>query len=151
MESAYVSKYIFEFKLQFYKDVVDLHYKLLNILSLICFDTGNYYCFCTKYKGCEEEYNAESRLCSLCRIPIHFNNFEEFLDRNQFHLVNLKKYARKLYALLLEYYDVDKTSLEAFSVEYSYLFRYWNSGETTSSSLRELIENLTEIKKINKR
>ena len=85
MESAYVSKYIFEFKLQFYKDVVDLHYKLLNILSLICFDTGNYYCFCTKYKGCEEEYNAGSRLCPLCRIPIHFNNFEEFLLKYPVH------------------------------------------------------------------
>ena len=68
-----------------YTDIVNRHYKLLNILSLICYDTGYYYCFCAKCEGCEEEYNVGSRLCPLCRIPIHFSSTEEFLDRNQFH------------------------------------------------------------------
>ena len=34
MEKAYDSKHNFEFKLHFYKNVADFHYKLLNILSL---------------------------------------------------------------------------------------------------------------------
>ena len=37
MEKAYDSKHNFEFKLHFYKNVADFHYKLLNILSLICY------------------------------------------------------------------------------------------------------------------
>ena len=109
----------------------------MNILSLICYNTGYYYCFCAKYGGCEEEYNVGSSLCPFCGIPIHFSNFEEFLDRNQFHLANLKKYARKLYPFLLEYYDVNKTSLETFSGEYSYSFRDWNCGEKITLFLRE--------------
>lgn len=122
MESKYDLKHIFEFKLHFYKDIVDLHYELLNTLSLIIYK-GYYYCFCLKYDRCEKDYNGGSDLCPLCRIPIHFSDFEEFLDRNQFHLSNLKKYARKLYPYLIECYDMDLISLEAFPGHYSYLFR----------------------------
>ena len=133
MERAYDSKHIFEFKLYFYKDVVDLHYKLLNILSLICYNSY-YYCFCSKYNRCEEVYNVGSHLCLPSRISIHFSSFEEFLDRNQFHLASLKKYARKLYPFLLECYDVDQTSLEAFSGKCSYLFHVQYTGEKTTLS-----------------
>ena len=61
----------------------------------------------------------------------------------------MKKYARKLYPFLLKCYDMDQTSLEAFSGEYTYSFRDWNTGEKFTLSLREWIENLTEIKKLN--
>ena len=44
---------------------------------------------------------------------------------------------------------MDQTSLEAFSGEYTYSFRDWNTGEKFTLSLREWIENLTEIKKLN--
>ena len=100
MERAYESKHIFELKLHFYKDLVNLHYERLNILSLFCY-YGYHYCFCSKYNGCVEDYNVGSHLCLLYQIPIHFPNFEEFLDGNQFHLANLKKYVRKLYPFLL--------------------------------------------------
>lgn len=43
---------------------------------------------------------------------------------------------------------MDQTSLEAFSGEYTYSFRDWNTGEKFTLSLREWIENLTEIKKL---
>ena len=146
MERAYESKHIFGLKLHFYKDVVDLHYERLNILSLFCY-YGNHYCFCSKYKGCVEDYNVRSHLCLLCQVPIHFPNFEEFLDGNQFHLANLKKYARKLYPFLMGCHDVDQTYLVAFLVEYSYSFLDHYTGEKTSFTLHEWIENLTEIKK----
>ena len=55
MKRVYHSKHIFEFKLQFYKDVVDLHDKLLNIFSLICYSSGYYYCLYSKYEGCEKK------------------------------------------------------------------------------------------------
>ena len=35
--------------------LVELHFKLMNILSFICYQT--YYCFCKKYDGAEVEYN----------------------------------------------------------------------------------------------
>lgn len=35
--------------------LVELHFKLMNILSFICYQT--YYCFCQKYDGAEVEYN----------------------------------------------------------------------------------------------
>lgn len=71
------------------------------------------------------------------------------MNKNPFHLTNLKKYARKLYPFLLKCYDMDQTSLEAFSGEYTYSFRDWNTGGKSTLLLREWIENLTEIKKLN--
>ena len=98
--------------------MADLHYKLLNILSLICYNS-DYYCFCVKYQGCEKDYHLGRVLCPLSHIKIYFGhdlvNFEEYLDRNQFNLLKLKAYAFKLYRFLIEYYYVDKRSLEAFS------------------------------------
>lgn len=44
---------------------------------------------------------------------------------------------------------MDQTSLEAFSGECTYSFRDWNTGKNFTLSLREWIENLTEIKKLN--
>ena len=50
MESKYFISHIFEIKLFHYKDMADLHYKLLDILSLICCN-GDYDCFCNKCQG----------------------------------------------------------------------------------------------------
>ena len=52
MESKYFNSHVFEIKLYHYKDMADLYYKLLNILSLICYNSDYYY-FCNKYQGCK--------------------------------------------------------------------------------------------------
>ena len=53
METKYFSSFVLAIKLYHYKGVVDLHYKLLNILSLICYNSdSDYYCLCDKYHGC---------------------------------------------------------------------------------------------------
>ena len=70
-----------------------LHYKLLNIFLLICYNS-DYHCFCDKYQGYEKDYHIGRNLCSFCRIKIYFRhdlvNFEEYLDRNQFNLSKVK-------------------------------------------------------------
>ena len=43
MESKYFNSHVFEIKLYHYKDIADLHYKLLKILLLICYNRD--YCF----------------------------------------------------------------------------------------------------------
>ena len=121
MESKYFNSFVFEIKLLHYKDIVDLQYKLLNILLVICYN-NDYYSFCNKYHGCEKNYNFGRDLCALCRIKIYFwqdlMNFEENLNRNQYNLSKLRSYAFKLYPFLMECYRVDKRSLEAFSGHY---------------------------------
>ena len=102
MESKYFNSHVFEIKLYHYKDMADLYYKLLNILSLICYNSDYYY-FCNKDQGCEKNYHMGRDLCPLSRIKVYFChdlvNFEEYLDRNQFNLLKLKAYAFKLYLL----------------------------------------------------
>ena len=43
MESKYFNSHVIEIKLYHYKDIADLHYKRLNILLLICYNSD--YCF----------------------------------------------------------------------------------------------------------
>lgn len=100
--------------------MADLHYKLLNILTLICYNS-DYYCFCNKYQGCKKDYHLGRDLCALCSAKINFDDFEEYFDKNQFNLSKLKTYAFKLYPFLIECYHVDQRSLEAFSGHYVWL------------------------------
>ena len=101
MESTYPNFCVFEKKLYQFKDIKELHYKLLNI--------------CDRYQGCKLDYNQERRL--------YFQNFEEELDRNQYNLTNLKQFAFHLFPFLEECYKVDKGSPEAFSGHYHYSLR----------------------------
>ena len=105
-------------KLYHYKDIVELHYKFLNILSLICYNS-DYYCFCDKYQGCEMDYHTGRDLCLLCRIKTYFPHdlmsFEEYLDCNQFNLSKLKTYSFRLSPFWMECYHIDNRSSEAFS------------------------------------
>ena len=97
--------------------MADVHYELLNILSLICYNS-DYYCFCNKYQGCERDCHLGRNLCLLCDIKSYFQHdlgsFEDYSNRYQFNLSKLKAYAFKLYLFLMECYHVDKRSLEAF-------------------------------------
>ena len=96
MESFYKNTYLFKKELYQYSDVKELHYKLLNILSLISFN-----------------YNRGQQLCPLCQIPVHFHGFEEELDQIQYVLLKLKQFAFKLYPFSMECYQIDKHSTEA--------------------------------------
>ena len=102
--------------------MADLHYELLHVLLLICYNS-DYYCFWKKYQVYEKRLSRD--LCPLCRIKIYFRydleNFEEYLDRKQFNLLKLKTYAFKLYLFLMGCCHVDKRSLEAFSERYVWL------------------------------
>ena len=92
MEWKYFNSHVFEINLHHYKNMADLHYKLLNITLLICYNS-NYYCFCNKSQGCRKGYHLRRDPCPLCYIKINFRhdlrNFEKYLDRNQ---VNLPKH-----------------------------------------------------------
>ena len=150
MESRYFNSQAFEIKLYHYKDMADLHYKLLNIISLICYNS-DYYCFCNKYQGCKKDDHLGRDLCSLCRIKICFQhdlgNFEEYLDRNQFNLLKLKAYAFKLYQFVMECYHVVRSFLETFSGHYVWSCRDRYSGQKRELTLKEIVENNIKIKK----
>ena len=77
MESKHFDSHDFEIRLYHYKDIADLRYKLLNIFSLICYNS-NYYCFCNKCHGCEKNYHMEKDICPLCRIKICFRQMFSF-------------------------------------------------------------------------
>ena len=115
---SFVLFFVFEIKEYHYKDMADLQYKLLNILSLICYNS-DYYCFCNKYQGCEKDYHLGRNLCTLCCIKIHFKDFKEYFpEKNQFNFLKLKTYAFKFYPFLMECNHVGLHSLEAFFGHY---------------------------------
>ena len=140
MEFTYPHFCIFEKELYRFNNIKDLYYKLLNILSLICFNNGFFYCFCNRYQGCELNNNLGWRLCLLCQIPVHFRDFKEELDRNQYNLMYLKQFAFRLYPFLEECYKVDQRSLEVFSGHYVYSSRDRYTGQKSEVSLKEMIE-----------
>ena len=60
MEGSYCNFSKFEKALYHFKNEKDLHYKLLNILSLNCYQTIGYYCFCDRFQGCEKEFSGRA-------------------------------------------------------------------------------------------
>ena len=67
MESKYLNYHVPKIKLFYYKDIAELHYKILNIFLLLCYNS-DYYCFCDKYQVCEKVCHIERDLCQLCYI-----------------------------------------------------------------------------------
>ena len=122
MESSYQDFDVFQKKLYKYEDSKDLYYKLLNILFLICFSNGFFYCFCNRYQGCELDCNLGWKLCPLCQILIDYHGFEEELDQNQYNLSNLKHFAFRLFPFLIDCYKINQYSLQAFSGHYHYYY-----------------------------
>ena len=114
MKLIYQNFDIFKKDLYHFENMEDLYYKLMNILSLICFQTGDYYCFCNQSSGCELSYYRGSRLCWLCQIFVHSGNFEEIIDKNQHNLRYFKQFAHE------ECYKVNKQILDALSGDYVY-------------------------------
>ena len=106
MKLTYQNFNIFKKDLYHFENIEELYSKLMNILSLICFQTGYYYCFCNQYSGCELSYDRGLRLCPLCQISVHFVNFEEELDKNQHNLRYLKQFAHELYPFLEKCYKI---------------------------------------------
>lgn len=149
MKLTYQNFDIFKKDLYHFENIEELYSKLMNILSLICFQTGYYYCFCNQYSGCELSYDRGLRLCPLCQISVHFVNFEEELDTNQHNLRYLKQFAHELYPFLEKCYKINKQSLEAFSGDYIYSSRDWCTGQKTDIFLKEMIDYRNNIKKSN--
>ena len=84
------------FRKSFYaiKSTADLHYRLLNTLSLI-FYNGYLYCFCNEYfcpRGDVIYPNEWSAFCPLYKIQASSKSFDEFLGRNQFNPSCLGEY-----------------------------------------------------------
>ena len=67
MESKYLNSRVLEIKLFYYKDIADLHYKILDSFLLICYNS-DYYCICDKCQVCEKVCHIERDLCPLCCI-----------------------------------------------------------------------------------
>ena len=105
--------------------IKDLHFKLLNILSLIFFGGGSFYCFCNKYSGCEKKCNQEKQCCALCHIEIEFESFVKQLDKNRHNLDFLQQFALKLYPFLEECYQIDGTFIVKFCCKFSYSSFDW--------------------------
>ena len=57
---------------------------LLNVLNLMLNDRW-FYCYCEYYEG-PKDVNGSKNCCSICKIPVIFNDFEKDLD-----LMNLMK------------------------------------------------------------
>ena len=153
MESKYFNSHVFEIKLHHYKDMADLHCELLNILSLICYNS-DYYCFCEKSQGCEKDYYWQGTSACFCRIKIYFHhdleNVKEYLDRNEFNLLKLKANEFKLYPFLMEGYHVDKRSLEAFSGHYVWSCCDRYTGQKSELTLKEIVQESIKLKKRNR-
>ena len=93
-------------KISSYSSLAEPHFKLINVLSFICYGSSKYYCFCEKYDSVEFDYNRGRQCCTLCSVLVEFCNFE-ILDRNEDNEEFSKKYldnlkpATGLYALVM--------------------------------------------------
>lgn len=135
-------------KICLFGSLAELHFKLMNILSFICYNA--FRCFCEKHCCAEFEYNSGKQCCVLCHIPVQFYNFEEMLDKNQYNKKFLKKYLDYLLPFLIECYEVDKRLIECFIFgEFEYIFGDNYTGQKSSVLLSEQIKYQTYLKKIN--
>ena len=111
-----------------FEGVVDLHYFLMNVLSLITYN-GYFYCQCDKYESPSPEWDRHDK-CTFCRIPYDFKNFEKLLDVNQWNIDFLKSYHKELYPYLMEIILVNQNDCECFlNADYEYTGRDWSTGE----------------------
>ena len=76
-----------------------------------------------------------------------FNNYTEFLDRNQFNPCKLGFYFFQLFDFLDECFLVDKESLTLIDDDYEITSRDNYTGQKTIVSLRDHIKWTTDIKK----
>ena len=102
----------FKEEISSYSSLAELYFKLINFLCFICYDLNVYYCFCDRCDSVKLNYNLGRRGCTLCRIQTEFGNFEEMLGKNQYKEGFSKKYLNNLIPYLIEYYAVDKRSIE---------------------------------------
>ena len=71
------------------------------------------FCYCEYYEE-PKDFNGSKNCCSICKVPIIFNNFEKDLDFNEFNEEFLCLYHLKLLPNLIEIFSLKKSSLECF-------------------------------------
>ena len=77
-------------KISNFEGAVDLHYFLMNVLSLIPYN-GYFNCQCDKYEGLSPEWGGHDKY-TFCRTPYDFKDFEKLLDVNQWNIDFSKSY-----------------------------------------------------------
>ena len=110
-----------------FQDTVDLHYFLMNVLSLITYN-GYFYCQCDKYEGPSTEWGGHNK-CIFCRIPYDFKDFKKSLDLNQWNIDFLKSCHKELCPYLMEICLVNLSDCECFlNADYEYNGCDWSTG-----------------------
>lgn len=74
----------FEKQISGFKCEADLHFFLMNVLSLITYDISHY-CEYEKFEGLPTDWDGPKK-CTFCRIPYDFYDFEKLLDINQLNI-----------------------------------------------------------------
>ena len=110
---------------------------LIYLINLI-FYNGYLYCFCIEYavqRGDVKCPNEWSAFCPLCKIQVSFENFAEFLDRNQFNPSCLGEYFIQLFHHLDECFLLNKEVLTVTDEDYEITSPDSYTGQKTSVTL----------------
>ena len=84
----------------------------MNILNLILHD-GHFYYFCGKFSDQRTEFSG-TKMCTLCRIPMIFPDFEKKLYYSENSFKFLKCYHGRLLPYLIKIFSLNKESIDCY-------------------------------------
>ena len=138
MERSYKKFQQFQKVLYNFETIKELPFKLLNILSLICFGGGTFYCFCSRYGGCKKNITEEKNVPRSAAYRLNFQTLRSCRTETKNNLEVLKKFSFDLYPYLEELFLIEKHSMEAFCSEYTYSYHAWYTGQKSEVFLKEM-------------
>ena len=152
------SLYALKKKLFSFEDVVKFHFTLMSIVMLIRgkYEEGGYDCYCNTYRGCCCYYpclrllfkKRRQRFCTMCKFQSFCYKKDaidgmcvlESLDRNSENAKKLRDLVKLIWPLIEKIYFTRKDRLAFSDDTYHWTSRDWNTGETSSLSLEQIIE-----------
>ena len=94
-------------------------------------------------------WNASTK-CTLCRIPVTFQDFEKKRGCSMKNFAFFKAYHAKLVPYLVEIFNTDETTTERFlNNNHPYSDRDWNTREKCWLGVKKSIEYIKYLKEIN--
>ena len=95
---------------------------------------------------CLWEKEEKNEKCTICKLQMIFNNFEEDLNKNMFDEEFLYDYNTRLKYNLIELFETNKCALCCFlGDKYHYRGRDWTTGYTWNVPFSLNKWNMTEL------
>ena len=139
----------------------------MNIVMLIRekYEEGDLYCYCDRYRKCcpytlVKRYfrQRRPRFCTMCKLQsfcykksaVENMSVKEFLDRNSENGQKLNQLAKLIWPFFKKIFFAHRDSLSFFNDECHWTHRDWNTFETSSLSLKEIIDYYKYLIELNR-